>query len=548
LVLPIYISEGLERRYLLVRDGTNWARDDERRERLSPAPARWLLESALRRREPELMRALAAALQIHNEDPEELATRLLAQLAATGTIGGDLVLMQERLAGAPRLDQPTRHEPEAEEPPPPEPIAEDEPEDEPPQAKTTIRVSLFFDGTANSRANTLARETNSETYQKHKKQGSFQNDYSNVSRLETLWIGDNTFEHSYSIYVEGIATTDGEKDSILGMALGTGGTGVKAKVKAGVTELLRGLGELDIAAGEIIERIHVDAFGFSRGAAAARHFVHVVLNGDKPLQPQIEARGHTVEQLEVNFVGLFDTVASYGIKHSNDTAELNLDAIQAAKKVVQLAAAEEHRKKFRLTDISSAVGAGIGTELYLPGVHSDIGGGYVDGAEEVNRQILKLEGFSNAALKQRFERERAWLKDAGWYHESEIAAVNFWNELKVTRRGIRSEYNRIPLQYMADFASETGLIFEPVDVHHPVPPELAMIHRILNAHVAAHLAGTATSNSRYWINKRGATFAELRHDYLHFSAYYGSPMGAHAPQFSEGGAMSGERQRVVQAG
>lgn len=547
-MLPIYISEGLER-YLLVRGGTNLGGGGGGGgERVAPARARAVLESALRRREPRLIRELSAALHIHDDDLEDVAAQLLARVLATGGLGGDLLLMQVRQGEVARLDSPARLDPTPDEPPPPEPIAQDEPEDEPPPAKTTIRVSLFFDGTANNRANTQAREADSAVYKKHKKQGSFQNDYTNVSRLETLCLGDNTFEHSYSIYVEGIGTTDGKSDSLPGMGLGTGSTGVKAKVEAGVNELLRGLRELDIADGEVIERIHVDAFGFSRGAAAARYFVHFVLNGSNPLQPRIEARGHPVERLEVNFIGLFDTVASYGLKHSNDTAELSLDAVRAAKKVVQLAAAEEHRKNFRLTDITSAVGAGVGIELYLPGVHSDIGGGYTDHSEEVKLQILDFDRISTASLKRRFERERAWLIESGWYLPSEIADVNFWNELKVTRRGIRNHYNRIPLQHMADFASETGLSFEPMSVHHPVPPELAEVHGIINAHVAAHVAGAATSTAEHWISMRGEAFQRLRHDYLHFSAYFGSTLGANAPQFSEGGAMSGERQRIVQAG
>jgi hypothetical protein len=544
LVLPIYIVDGLDR-YLLVRGGNRAVRSDQQ---VEATRARWVLEAALRRREPRLLWELSAALHIHGEDLEEVASRLLARLAAAGTIGGDLILVREHPGELPRLDPAIPLEPLPHEPEPPDPIIEEEPEDDPPPAKTTIRVSLFFDGTANNRANTREREADSDIYRDNADEGSFQNDYTNVSRLETLCTGDATFEHSYSIYVEGIGTTNGEGDSLWGMATGMGDTGVTAKVEAGVNELLRGIRELGIARGVIIERIHLDAFGFSRGAAAARNFVHFVLEGDNPLQPRIEGRGYPVEQLEVNFIGLFDTVASHGLNHSNDTEDLSLDAIRAAKKVVQLAAAEEHRKNFRLTDISSAVGAGIGIEIYLPGVHSDIGGGYTALSDEVELQILDFDVlFSTNALERRFERERAWLIESGWYRASEIAEVNFWNELKVTKRGIRNHYNRIPLKHMAKFAAETGLTFDPVSDHHPIPPSLAEVADIVDAHVAAHLGGT-TSTAAHWINMRGETFKRLRHDFLHFSAYYGSTMGANAPQWTAGGAMDGRRQRVVQAG
>ena len=539
-MIPIYIFDGSER-YLLVRSGTNAGSDSQGAEQVAPARARALLEVALRRREPELIRQLSALLHMRGEDSEQVSSRALARLNSTGALGGGLMLMRARQAEVQRVARPS--EPVVEAPPAEQP-AEEPVEEAPPEARTTIRVSVFFDGTANNRANTRQRELNTQVYQDNEDETSYGNDYTNVSRLETLLIGDDTFEHSYSIYVEGIGTTDLDSDSTVGLATGLRGTGVVAKVTAGIDRLLEGIGDLGLEGGEIIERIHLDAFGFSRGAAAARNFVHVVLT-ENPLKPRIEALGHTVELLEVNFVGLFDTVASYGVKHSNDTADLSLDAVRSAKKVVQLAAAEEHRVNFRLTNIASAVGAGIGVEIFLPGVHSDVGGGYTDNYDEVDLQILDFDQFSNDALERRFERERAWLIASGWNEADEIADVNFWNELKVTRRGIRNGYNTIPLKHMADFATQTGLTFEPVSAHHPIPGALAAVSATIDAHVAAHVAGTSVSTAAHWINMRGPVWQRLRHDYLHFSASYG---GVNGPQFSAGGAMSGRRERIVQAG
>jgi hypothetical protein len=540
-MLPIYIFDGLDR-YLLVRAGTALARAHDP---VSSTRARRILEAALRRQDPRLMRGLRSVLRMHGRDAD-IASRQLALLIATGSMGGDLVLMREHAAGVPRLDPPAPIECLPPEPEAPEPICEEEPEDEPPPAKTSIRVSLFFDGTANNRANTRARLRNTEVYQDNADEGSFQNDYTNVSRLETLCLGDDTFAHSYSIYVEGIGTTNGEGDSLKGLALGTGDTGVPAKVRRGVNELLRSIRELGIARGVIIERIHLDAFGFSRGAAAARYFIHYILT-EVPLQPRIEAIGHPVEQLQVNFIGLFDTVASYGMDHSNDTAELSLDAVRSALKVVHLAAAEEHRANFRLTDIASAIGAGIGIEIFLPGVHSDIGGGYTDFSDEVDLQILNFNVmYSTSTLEARFERERAWLIESGWYRAEEIQAVDFWNRLKVTRRNIRNRYDRIPLKHMANFAIESGLTFEPVGDHHPIPVLLLGVNATIAAHVAAHRGGGSTSG--HWIDMRGADFQTLRHDYLHWSGYYGATMGANDPQFTNNDPLAGQRRRVVQAG
>jgi hypothetical protein len=494
------------------------------------------------------MRGLRSVLHMHGRDAD-IASRQLALLIATGSMGGDLVLMREHPAGVPRLDPPAPIECLPPEPEAPEPICEEDPEDVPPPARTSIRVSLFFDGTANNRANTQARldaeagHDRGGVFEDNDDETSFLNDFTNVSRLETLCLGDDTFAHSYSIYVEGIGTTNRISDTTYGLAYGLGDTGVVAKVRSGVNHLLRSIRELGIARGVTIERIHLDAFGFSRGSAAARYFVHYVLH-ENPLKPRIEAGGHPVETLQINFLGLFDTVASYGSDHTNDTSDLHLDAIRSALKVVHLAAAEEHRENFPLTNIDSAINAGIGIEIHLPGVHSDIGGGYTRTSNETDLQVLDMDVlYATAAVQACFTRERNWLIDAGWYLPAEVA-VNGWNELNGNRTGILNSYNRIPLAHMANFAIESGLTFEPIATHFPVPPALAEVQGLIDAHVAAHRGGGSTA--AHWINMRSPAFKQLRNRYLHFSAFYGD-IGME-PHWTTGDPMTGRRQRVVHAG
>src|SRR4029079_14671764 len=87
---------------------------------------------------------------------------------------------------------------------------------------------------------------------------------------------------------------------------------------------------------------------FSRGAAAARHFVYKMMREEgQTLLDRLRDRGFSVGSVAVKFVGLFDTVASFGYAHYNDTRDLDLDAIAAADYVVQLAAAPEPRGDFR---------------------------------------------------------------------------------------------------------------------------------------------------------------------------------------------------------
>ena len=122
-------------------------------------------------------------------------------------------------------------------------------------------------------------------------------------------------------------------------------------------------------------------FGFSRGAPAARHFVSL-LNDSNPLAARL---GIPQAKVTIKFVGVFDTVSSVGY-------ELGLDLKGVPQKVVHLVAANEYRKNFSLTDITSSVEAGVGYELVLPGVHSNIGGSYGEVTDEEERHLRRSTG------------------------------------------------------------------------------------------------------------------------------------------------------------
>ncbi|HHL2502354.1 TPA: DUF2235 domain-containing protein, partial [Yersinia enterocolitica] len=124
-------------------------------------------------------------------------------------------------------------------------------------------------------------------------------------------------------------------------------------------------------------------FGFSRGAAAARHFANRVMEQDPAIAKAI-AKGLQGDYYdgkpsgEVRFLGIFDTVAAIGgisnffdiNGRSNPRVKLELRPA-VAKKVFQITAMNEYRYNFSLNSIK-----GMWPELALPGSHSDIGGGY----------------------------------------------------------------------------------------------------------------------------------------------------------------------------
>lgn len=386
--------------------------------------------------------------------------------------------------------------------------------------KIRVRISMFFDGTQNNRINTEHRLSDDATYQKNqnkKKNNSYENDLSNVAIMEKFITDSDGYDNTLSCYIEGAGTMDDEKDKLIGYALGMGKSGVIAKVKKGIDEAFKKITGA-VKSDFIIEELTLDVFGFSRGAAGARYFIYQALDfGETPLKQPLNDDGWEVKKVKVEFVGLYDTVSSHGIVYSNDRSDLKLDAIFHANKVIQLAAAEEHRKHFSLTTIHSA--CSNGREIYLPGVHSDIGGSYVDGANE-DFIIYK----SSSETKAREEMQR--LIDSGWYKKDEITPEVTKRKrhnttvkkvkLRVNRKNIANQYSRIPLEIMSDFAKESGISLSGEFASKcEIPGDLSQVKQKIEQYIANTKKSTPTDwqSNEPWQKK-------LRHDYLHYSAKY----------------------------
>ena len=279
----------------------------------------------------------------------------------------------------------------------------------------TLRLGVFFDGTGNNQANSetvagcMARdvglENEAEEIQKFCSEfgygidgsapdNSFGNDTSNVARLYDLYrdhsdvsIKRDAEEAALKVYLEGIGTVSGGEDDLWGQATGRGENGVVARVEQSSALILRRLRVFKDNHPEItIKQLEIDVFGFSRGAAAARHFANDMRKGvesllAKALPPSasvfVEGFGWRVQHdVHLNFIGLFDTVPAIvtplmlDFSPGNDrNGGLNLGLpTGAARKVVQLVARDEHRLNFALIRTEN--------DIVLPGSHSDIGGGY----------------------------------------------------------------------------------------------------------------------------------------------------------------------------
>ncbi|MGL4603655.1 MAG: T6SS phospholipase effector Tle1-like catalytic domain-containing protein, partial [Iodobacter sp.] len=124
-----------------------------------------------------------------------------------------------------------------------------------------------------------------------------------------------------------------------------------------------------------IRSVRISVFGFSRGAAEARVFCSWL--------QKYYSDGIAGIPLKIDFLGLFDTVASVGLANSVPiggveghyawASEENLQVSSAVKRCVHLVSAHEVRGSFPLDSIGSGAQR---KEVVYPGVHSDVGGGY----------------------------------------------------------------------------------------------------------------------------------------------------------------------------
>lgn len=136
-----------------------------------------------------------------------------------------------------------------------------------------------------------------------------------------------------------------------------------------------------------VTMLTISVFGFSRGAAQARAFCNMFFKLCKPSGKQHTLAGVPVR---INFLGIFDTVASTGIIGADiitptghqGWAKNNLRIHPAIEKCVHYVAAHELRACFPLDSVRyQGQYPGNCSETVYPGTHSDVGGGYNPGKQ-----------------------------------------------------------------------------------------------------------------------------------------------------------------------
>lgn len=403
------------------------------------------------------------------------------------------------------------------------------PNEAPKKCPWVMRVGVFFDGTGNNKANdrSASKMTNiaklSERYP----------EYEDPEKLEQY----------KAIYKNGVGTVDGDDTEVDGLAKGEGGIERIHEALAEVAEFF----DSRPCAKEFI----VDVYGFSRGAAQARHFVNEI--HDRAAGPNVK----------VGFVGIYDTVGSFvsswfgvlGLDDDKPGDDVNVAEWKVQKgtrtvhrggrrhevpyyeKFVQpynfhlsaasadyvehFVARDEIRKNFPLTSVEPNDGGFLNEQTFI-GVHSDIGGGYApdEGSFENKlewvaqyrprhggridaRDRLQPDRSRNMVRRERFSTEetefiRERYEKLGYKINEEIIGTRVW---LVGKKEVKLGLANVYLRLMHTRAVMSGVPFLelPSDAEHDVPSELT------------DFASSVLNNTPFPVEEEQAIYANFVH-------------------------------------
>ncbi|MBK4725344.1 phospholipase effector Tle1 domain-containing protein [Pantoea agglomerans] len=448
----------------------------------------------------------------------------------------------------------------------------------------TLTIGVFFDGTGNNADNSADRQnacagehygmsdgdaesTLSQCVRLKRSHsgiaaGSYLGYYTNVywlNRLYTTSFPNDDKHGQIKIYIEGIGTESGKGDSAYGVGTGRGNTGVVRKTDKAVAALVVAIkNHLDKPSEygiSIVRELQFDIFGFSRGAAAARHFANRVFEQDDAIVAAIKAglgevKFNGTPSGKTRFLGIFDTVAGIGSPvngfnpHSADTGEVNIVLRPGvAEKVFHITAQHECRFNFALNSVKPAW-----PELVLPGAHSDIGGGY--NPDEHETCFLTRPQFETV-LASVSDKETATYRHAGAQFgimtrypaiapllEGNVIKLRAWHDDRmpadrygmlqkrsgaalILERPTRNDWSKVVLRVMIDAAQDAGVVFEPIlpkDDNLSLPTELKELYK------KAIMMGRAVRNGQSVSEYTTAEITALAGKYLHCSANWNSVM------------------------
>lgn len=345
-------------------------------------------------------------------------------------------------------------------------------------------ISFFFDGTRNN-----LRLDEADKLRKH----------SNIARLYRAHLPDDPVHHIYARYVSGIGTPikdllTGEKDEGIKVGPAEFGAGFAAGGQRRLRIAMAHLKDIVKKAeaktpSRKIRRINIAIFGFSRGAALARAFARMIEEETCP--PGLDAAGNNISlsdvppvwwkganphPVRIYFMGLFDTVASVGTPtslrqkaktvfkfspvnpvlgsvmgaigvvmstadgHSDWAGDLRIPSRRLVERCVHFVAAHEVRLSF---PVDLVVHDGMlpsnCDEILFPGVHSDVGGGYLPGEQgrdslednHLKLSQIPLHHMYREAWKAGVPLKRAVTASASGKTPSQVPSPQNWGKEQV---------------------------------------------------------------------------------------------------------------------
>lgn len=503
-----------------------------------------------------------------------------------------------------------------------------------PKKPVNFIFGIFLDGTLNNMYDTEFAQKNNRTknqekiYKKYSdpdhSESSFENDLSNPAILFKNYLEseeklDEEMTYTFAIYTEGIGTNSSplkygqpindddykDNDFAQGPAFGMGSAGIMARVKKSIHDTFDKISE-KIKDKDLycVGKITFDVFGFSRGAAAARHFVHVVTHG--PYIPKIysgfsklnyvwDLQGDWVKfdkfdkimpkfgvlgmmltdndlmddvltQVNVRFVGIYDTVPHHGLFQDNDIKDLGLDNVNRAHYVAHMIAGDEYRTNFSLVDISTVnkilptFTKKGGVEVIFPGVHCDVGGAYVEGGGNHPYRI------NIAQDRESLEKEKLEFAHQGWFQKKEldvhfyfsgimlagVIAGNYFR-LEGNKKRVSNQYSYIPLHLMAEIGilKNAPIDFDGIKRGYDFKENWIENNVKFLTELSTKLRNyTFYGNKQLTFENSSKEITFLRYNYLHWNATYGDPneakgtwlSGKNKPNWDESGKI---RKRYV---
>lgn len=412
----------------------------------------------------------------------------------------------------------------------------------------TLAIGIFFDGTGNNAFNTDSGPSHRFSSDSESYRNSHTNIYRLFQRYQKEGVETGERYRQAGIYIEGVGTARGQQDrTVPDMSFGTGEQGVASKVEQSITRIRQVLAaaSLEVSFSEITT-ITFDIFGFSRGATAARHLANL-------LHQDIGNKLHTSRRylnhpslapllLRIRFIGLFDTVAAIALPangmstRSKNSGEIMLYLpIGIASRVFHIAAEHECRYNFPLSSVKPYY-----PELFLPGVHSDIGGGYQDEQQEdlllsqpAYNTVTDSSPIEQTRIYQQTQREKTALENHvlwGPVMRSAEMSICHWQRpvpedkrlgmmkqvataVRVRRR-VKNTWAYISLLVMLDAAKDAGCHFDSHGIKEKIPASLdSILTKII-------IQGRSLRAGKSFLKLNSQEIGIISRDYIHCSAHW----------------------------